>query len=484
MARLWTGLPKLAWGNTAPKDERRQGLVLSGGGARASFQIGALRYLYDRAGIHPTTMVGTSAGSILTAMLSQYLDRDEQVAALGRIEDLWLSMTRQDQMFAPRPWFQRLQERGAEWGAALDRGVRPTSPDVPEPITDDEVAEAEELTGQARTLQLATTEPTLTKSSLTAAQVLPLMSLLPRLRTAGGDISMILRGADASRSMFYPGAILLRLLDEEFFSSARVATSGVVVRISMVGLESGELRYMTEKGELVDRTNQPVAAAPVVDLSLGALASCSIPAVFPPVQIGDDWYVDGGTREATPAEMAMGPLEVDDCYVVVSAPVQHPPVGSFASKSMLSIVLRSVEILTDEAERDEVALARGGGAMVIEPDLFVHDATTVDCGLTRINRDYGWLRAAEAHLGLGRREETQHRQLIELRLKARLLEERVLATPDDEELLLDLARLKFTIRDHLSLLDSSRLPDDAQTWWRDWESHDPRPELKPTWLSH
>lgn len=40
------------------------GLVLSGGGARASFQVGALRYLYDEVGITPSVITGTSAGSI------------------------------------------------------------------------------------------------------------------------------------------------------------------------------------------------------------------------------------------------------------------------------------------------------------------------------------------------------------------------------------------------------------------------------------
>lgn len=497
MARLWSGFPSLSWVRPrATEASEVEGLVLSGGGARASFQIGALRYLYDRASLSPSVMVGTSAGSILTAALSQSLDREQQIETLDGIEALWMSMTHSDQMFAPRPWFQRLQDRGSEWMALIQQeGQRPAPsfslPKIslpqlrpssdPEPSVDEQTIDPDELSGAELTLHIAMSEPKPTSQAWGPAAVLPLLSMLPRLRTAGGDLSLILRGADASRSMYHPGAILMRLLDGEFFHSDRTRTSGVTVRISMVGLESGELRYMTETGEMVDRENNPLPEIPAADLSLGALASCAIPGVFAPVRIGDEWYVDGGTREATPAEMAIGPLDVDRCYVVVSAPVESPRAASFESKSMLHILMRSAEILTDEAERDEVALARSSGAIVIEPDLFVHDAITVDPGLLKINRDYGWLRAAEAHLKLPHSVQDVHRKVIELRLAALDLERRVLVDPNVESTLLELARVKWLIRDQLDLLDVHRLPPGAHRWWSDWEPHPEAVTLSPTW---
>lgn len=497
--RLWSGFPSLSWVNRlAPDRDEVEGLVLSGGGSRASFQTGALRYLYDRANISPSVMVGTSAGSVLAAALSQSLDRQGQIEVLDRIEELWLSMTHSDQMFAPRPWFQRLQDRGGEWMALIQQeSQRPPpsftlpkitlphlrSPSVPEPSVDEQAVDPAELSGAELTLHIAMSEPRPTGQALGPGAVLPLLSMLPRLRTAGGDLSLILRGADASRSMFHPGEILMRLLDGEIFRSDRTRDSGVTVRISMVALESGELRFMTEDGTMVDRENNPLPDIPAADLSLGALASCAIPGVFAPVRIGDEWYVDGGTREATPAEMALGPLDVDRCYVVVSSPVENPRAESFASKSMLHILMRSAEILTDEAERDEVAMARSSGALVIEPDLFVHDAITVDPGLLRINRDYGWLRAAEAHLGLPVSVADVHRKVIELRLEALALERRVLADPTVEADLLDLARLKWSIRDQVELLDANRLPAGSQRWWADWEPHPEPVTLPPTWRS-
>ncbi|MGA4668738.1 patatin-like phospholipase family protein [Propionibacteriaceae bacterium Y1923] len=498
MARLWSGLPSLSWINRSTDKVPVDGLVLSGGGARASFQTGALRYLYDRAGIAPSVMVGTSAGSILTAALSQSLDREGQIEALDRVEELWLGMRHSTDMFTPRPWFQRLQERGSEWLALVQQeSQRPPasislprmgfsskrSPSAPEVDEDEQVVDPDELSGAELTLHVALTEPKPTGQALGPQVILPLLSMLPRLRTAGGDLSLILRGADASRSMYHPGRVLTRLLDSEFFSSERTRNSGVTVRVSIVGLESGELRYMTETGEMVDRDNNPIPDSPVADLSLGVLASCSIPGVFAPVRIGDDWYVDGGTREATPAEMAIGPLGVDRCFVVVSAPAENPRADSFDSKSMLHILMRSAEILTDEAERDEVALARSSGALVVEPELLVHDAITVDPGLLRINRDYGWLRAAEAHLGLPRSVTSVHRRVIELRMEALELERQVLADPNVEANLLELARVKFLVRDQLELLDAARVPQDARSWWADWEPHVEDVTLPPTWLT-
>lgn len=504
----WTGLPTPPWkrwtthGPDSEKHER-EGLVLSGGGSRACFQLGALRYLYDHTGINPSVIVGTSAGSILTVMLAQHGDHEGQSAAVRGLESLWLDMREQHDMFSPRPWYTRLQERGSEWLGLLQteaarpeprrsqpkftffRGSTPTAAEevAIQDAEDERTVEAEELTGQARTLELAMSDPVAPAKGMSTAVVMNLMSRLPRLRGAGDDLSLILRGADASRSMYHPGPILMRLLDSEFFTSARVADSGVEVRVAMVALESGELRYMTQDGHVVDRENQPIDSIPRQDLSLGVLASCSIPAVFAPVQIGDEWYVDGGVREATPAEMAIGHFELDRTVVVVSSPTERPPAESFASRSMLSVMMRSTEILSDETERDEVAYARNAGAMVIEPELWVHDATTVDPGLMRINRDYGWLRAVEVHQGLDDQVRLAHRRIISNRMRAYELERAVLNGNAPEALLLELARLKFQVREDLAGLDARQLPEDAASWWRGWEGHPDDVTEPPVWLT-
>src|SRR5690625_7447956 len=99
------------------------GLVLSGGGARASFQVGALRYLYDEVGITPSVITGTSAGSILAAVLAQSAEHTGQRASLARLGELFRGITASSVMIAELPWFIHLRELGAELMDAVLRGV-------------------------------------------------------------------------------------------------------------------------------------------------------------------------------------------------------------------------------------------------------------------------------------------------------------------------------------------------------------------------
>ena len=76
-------MPHSSWlHNPLTSHARRQprvACVLSGGGSRASFQLGALDYLYRHdPGFTPSIFVGASAGAILASGLAQYSDHDDQ----------------------------------------------------------------------------------------------------------------------------------------------------------------------------------------------------------------------------------------------------------------------------------------------------------------------------------------------------------------------------------------------------------------------
>ncbi|MDN5563032.1 MAG: patatin-like phospholipase family protein [Luteococcus sp.] len=481
--------------------EERQGLVLSGGGSKASFQLGALAYLYEVVGIEPQVIVGTSAGSILGAMLAQSADREQQVAALRDLDALWLDMTQQSDMFTERTWFRRFRSRGQDLVQLLNRDTRsgwlsgglhriqlpfakaaesPGSPDEP-----GSPAEAqEELTGQMETLAMATLDPTAEGPELTPSQVMAILAGLSRMRGMGNDLGVIMSGAEKTRSMYIPGPLLRALLGEgALFDSSRVTSSGMTVRIAMVSLESGELRFMREDGRLVDRDDVELPGEQH-DFSRGVLASCSIPTVFTPVPMDGEHFVDGGVRENLPAEMAIGPLGCTTTYVVTSNAPGVRASGSFEGKDMFQIMLRSTEIQSDETERDEVAYAKLAGAVVIEPEFDVHEALVVDPGLIRINRDYGWIRAAEQHLGATVAEQALDRSIIAARRRIWELEKNHLdpAVPHDERELLLLARLKYDLRDQVPRLRPELLPEGADQWWQRWEAHPVAPQVDPPWL--
>ncbi|MPV36972.1 patatin-like phospholipase family protein [Georgenia subflava] len=596
-------------------EPRTTGLVLSGGGSRSSFQIGALRYLYDRADITPQVITGTSAGSILGSVLAQAADHDGQRAALAELERIWLGMDASSEMFTELDWFARLRERGPGWLEVLSRrqqrqrplgrsfarvanlttqrlaplresvrkagtnGRRPTTTDSPEVMAeqtaDSPEVMAEQPTGSSEASPdgtrstpggteragsrfrvapdreertpdrtgtapesdetapdaVAAEEPT-AGSTWNPIGVVEILTALREVGRARPDIEVILRGAENARSMYRPGPIVEYLLDPRVFVPERVATSGVTLRVAVVSLESGELRYVTETGALVDRDNRPVDEEPV-DLVDAIRASCAIPAVFPPVALGRETYVDGGVRETLPVEVAVEHLGVDRCYAVVASAKGLPRQESYAHKDLLSIVLRSTAgIMSDEGLRDEVAYARNVGAVVIAPDLDVHDALTVDPGLTAISMDYGYLRAAEAVQRAKPAEEQLTRDIVGLRREIWQLETDLLApdaapagaaatasvrasasgspatdaataggarpaseatassptagSPDADDPpprdLSELGDLKRRLRAAVGQVPADRLPPGAETWWRTFERHPWEITVEPTWL--
>ncbi|MEE6281848.1 patatin-like phospholipase family protein [Georgenia sunbinii] len=539
--------------DTAP-DEPVVGLVLSGGGARSSFQIGALHYLYGEVGIAPSVITGTSAGSIIAAVLAQSADHDGQRALLDRLDTLFREMRSSSDMFTELPWFTRLRERGPVWMQALDRGPRrprrpgplgrsfrrvadlrhgitaavdravdagrngesdrpstsgraaePGGPDAADPTDAGTAPLAAEAPSD---VALPTAPPTRTdaRTARTGARparteeeredawpvkVLESIEILRTMGRASSDIEEIVEGAQRERSMFRPGPFVDRLVEPDIFDPAAVPASGVTLRIAVVALESGELRYVTQDGSFVDRENRPVEVDATVELVEAVRASCAIPMVFPPVRLGAENYVDGGVRESLPTEVAMKHLGVHTCYAVVAGPSSGVPrEESFDDKDMLAIVLRTTTtIMTDEVQRDEVMRAREAGAVVIEPEFDVHDTLTVAPGLVAISIDYGYLRAAEVHQGASAEEQAITRDIIELRREIWRAEELAFGPegpehdehgPDQVD---EIADRKLELRDLLQRVPIGRTPAGAASWWQTWEAHAFDVPVDPGWVT-
>jgi NTE family protein len=458
------------------------GLVLSGGGARSSFQVGALRYLYDRAHLAPDVITGTSAGSILAAVLAQSGDAAGQRRSLADLERLWRGMRTNADMFAELPWFTRLRERGPVWIDALARRqqrqgalgrsfarVAAVRPGRPAPVR----------TAHAGVGMRQGAGP----AGWTPATVLEQLAAVRDLGRAGTDIELILRGAAVERSMYRPGALVEALLDPAVFDPARVATSGVVLRLAVVGLESGELHFVTEAGALVDREDAPILGPSSVNLPEAIRASCAIPMVVPPVPLGGEHYVDGGVRESLPVEIALR-LGVERCYAVVAGQPGLARQESFADRDMLAILLRSTAgIMAEEVQRDEVAFARAAGATVIGPEVDVHDSLTITPGLIALAIDYGYLRAADVCTGASAAEQALTAEIIGLRRRIWQAEEESLAPGSgDPSGLKGIAGLKRALRDLLARVPDDRLPPGAQDWWRTWEAHAFEVPLAPAWV--
>jgi predicted acylesterase/phospholipase RssA len=216
----------------------------------------------------------------------------------------------------------------------------------------------------------------------------------------------------------------VRELVERNIDPDRIAASGIMMRIGAVGLESGELRYITEHGDMQTRDGDPLDQ-PRVPLIEAVLASASIPLVFPPTKLNDEHYVDGGVREILPLELAFNRLGAGHIFAVVASKPGVERVPDVGDKGLLELARRvTADIVPDETLRKEISPPRGWGrrVTVIAPEIDVHDALTVDRTLIAASIDYGYMRAADVLLSLGPEQEAISTRIAALRMEIRALD--------------------------------------------------------------
>jgi NTE family protein len=380
------------WVRTARTNLRRRmarnpiAFAMSGGGSQGSFETGALRFLYDDLKLRPAILCGSSVGSIIAAKLAEGDDPDTGRRAIDEIEAIWRGLRSNDDMWLAEPWLEKLRSQ-ANWAAEL-RG---------------RAAEHGTAGSQARV-------------------VMRMLSEVVRNPPEADGTLDALRQAMRARSLLSNEPV--RHLVETHINPERVAASGIVLRIGAVGLESGELRYVTEHGEVLSRDGDPLGREPV-SLTEAILASASIPLVFPPTRLGDEHYVDGGVREILPLELAFNRLGAGHIFAVVASTPGVEPVPDMQDKGLLELARRvTADIVPDETLRKEINPPRGWGkrVTVIAPQIDVHDALMVDPTLIAASIDYGYMRAADVLLGLGPEQEAISTRIAELRMLIRALE--------------------------------------------------------------
>ena len=460
------------------------GLVLSGGGATVGFQVGALRYLYDVVGITPTVITGTSAGSILGALLAQADDNPGQRRILAEIEQQYETLKYRSDIMVELDWFTELQKLvPALQLVAQVRASRPQPETVTRPALGPNRSRRRLGNGRPGSsgesvIRLPHWDPTPVRETLAA------IWSLGRARPA---IDALLRGGREEQSLYRRGPIFDRLLGPQMFDPARLAGSTTEFRVAVVALETGELRYVTGRGVLVDRVDQPVPGEETVGLVDAMHASCAIPAIYRPVPLGGEHYVDGGTRENLPVEIAMTHLGVTRCYAINSRPTGVPADYGYGGRDMLAIVLRATAgIMSDEVQLASVARAEAAGAVLIAPEVDVLEVWEVEPGLLAIARDYGYLRAAEACEEASVADQHVTREVVELRRRIWREENELMAVRTANPSVgtqPELAALKLQLRDLVAQVPSGRLPAGAAQWWQRWERHLVQIEDPVTWVA-
>jgi NTE family protein len=444
--------------------------VLAGGGAKGAFEAGAVSYLVEEEGVFPQVITGTSAGALCAAVLAQARDRREMARRARELHDDLLAMSRADLLFGKQPWVAALE--GTLFGRAIDHWVvERTRPPVPGATR----ASSEAHARRGRTLRLL-------------GQV---ARALPKLGRAGRR----LRGRTGSLLTLDPLAARLRHGGDGIapLDPSLVARPGLDLRLAVVALGAGVLRYVTGDGRIVAGdavTPVPGAAGGPVDLVDGVIASSSVPMVFPPRPMAGDSYVDGGVVDNVPvaAAAALGATRI---YALLAVPLDPPPdPHDYARASAPVVFLRAVGAISF-AERQRANLGPplpdGTEVVVIDPRVDVVGPFDLSRGLMLLNMDYGWMRAADVCAEVSapvRRQAADATDAIAVaRTQAWHLEEQVWARGEAAPAeLAALARCKQVVRDALSERKGLGLPipEDGPGWWSGYELHEgPRPPGLP-----
>jgi NTE family protein len=463
--------------------------VLAGGGTKGSFEAGALQYLVGVERIIPDIVTATSAGAIAATVLAQARTHDEFAQRVQEIEDDILAMTRPEHVFGEQPWLRALK------GTALGRSVQfAVTQGTPLPPTLNQsmpgygleipIGGTPSPRAQRRAARKLRRQRHRKMFRLAAGAVHRLPRVRRRLRTSGSSVLTLEPLAEALRRGGQSG---IRPVDRDL-----VARPGLLLRLAVVALRAGVLRYVTEDGTIVEddaRTAAPGPAAGPVDLVEGALASASVPLVFPPRHLADDDYVDGGVLQIIPVRAAMQ-LGATRIIAVVAMPLALArDERNFTESQAANVGIRAMGMIgMAERQRENLAtpLPEGTTLTTIDPIVDVVGLFEVQPGLLRINKDYGWLRAADilapGDPTLVAEVAAQTHQLIGARLQAWHLEESLWRAPSREPqadagtlaLLRQLKHEVWRLVDHRKQLGFP-VPDGCDVWWSDYEVHDGTP---------
>lgn len=457
----------------------KRALVLSGGGMLGAFEVGAARCLYDAAGLRPDIICGTSVGALNAAKLA------EGPAGLSPLESLWNGMNTKSDFYLEPGWFTTLDPlvRSFLSGGSSNIGGQIA------------VYVFNFVSGK---LWGALAELFVPGYMYTIAT-----SLYPAITTIIDLGRLIVAVTEALKAnALFINTPLDNLITANL-DAAKIAASGIDLRMTMVSLDTGRTEVVTESGSLVSTGHR-------LPLDRVLLASCSIPGAFSPVPIsgtsrGTEHFVDGGARDNTPVREAVQ-AGADRVDVISVTPRRLPSSQTgFGQAKLLDIAPRALEILMDEVRLGDVEPFRGFGVpvTVAAPTFVPYDTLTVDPGLISINMDYGYMRAYDDLVGPAA-DRTQSRlstdDIILLRLEAWNEEyhangERLGPRPKGSPLvpvpdpmaLQNVRDLKLDIRtktkDRVARFGPTSVPQKTAPWWQAFERHPWQPLIPDPWAS-
>ena len=314
----------------APLDDLA--IVLDGGGARAVYQVGLLRWLARRyPNLRFPIITGVSAGAINAAFLASHQGSFSD--AVAELSHLWTNLS-VDQVF--RVDARSLLGNLWHWGVRLVSGGGTVAPP---------------LRG------LVDTEP-LRRTLATALAA-----------GAGGEMTGIARNL-ASKKL-----VGLAVVTSSYTTGRTVAWV---------------------QGHNIQDWERPFRHSKQARLTVDhVVASSALPLLFPAVKLEGAWYGDGGIRLITPfsAAIHMGANRLLACstkYPRTAADADRPQVSGYPPPAQIAGQLLNA-IFLDDHERDALTLSRINWLLADRPPERRHGLRVLDLVFVRPSRNLGRL---------------------------------------------------------------------------------------------
>jgi NTE family protein len=503
-------------------------LCLSGGGARGSFQMGAIKCLYTRFNYRPELIVGTSVGAVNGVKLAEGSTAEDQLTAMRELESQWWSTVQPDQFFVPRPEFASVASRllssgpGGRFGLPLGyvgvgAALGPITGVVGTVLLAWAADQVRTLLNNLQTLNsLLLLDPVRTRISDSANLDLNAVRtgtplFLATVSLESGRLRYVTgQGAFVEKDGVTPVASALEVADlnvgafandtarrqaaERLLSDYRTLWASIVLLTEeTANLATPAIRRVQARDELREvvpraehalrQLRAAIRGVPEVtaraDVITGVIASAAIPGIFDAQSIGTEHYVDGGVREVIPVDIAVR-KGADQIVAISCSSNTLPDVDSFGRAGVLSCFTRAlVDTALGEVTEGDLIPPNSVGVNItkIIPSFDVHDSIEVVPSLIEIAMHYGFMRAGDVmQEGLNNAQRAEAFELSDA-----LIALRMDCFEEEQQLLWDAAAnhnrireirmRKWAIRSVLAVRKSRGLPipDFADRWASEWE---------------
>ncbi len=374
-------------------------LVLSGGGSKGSFEVGALDYLTRSdiwKKINLRYVCGTSVGAIMALKIAE-----SGYKGVKDLVSLFLSLQSENDMYLPHKNIGEILQILDDLNVDIDQVIETGGVNGGEP----------ELPGVGAGFVLLNI---LSFGTLAVGVIEDLTDML-------GKILKVI-------NLFFSAPSLYTLKPIEELIKAKVdfnkfgtsLTPYIKMRLATVCLEDAQTWYVTEDARLIKgNANTPEVSwqldaengmGTIKDaLVQGTIASSSIPCIYEAKDLRADPYkdghfVDGGVRDVLPIRAALE-LGAERVISILAGPEEplREPAGSYHNSNMVKILYRLMDTQSAEITANEIKPEFGKWPADVEnipifSEMHVHNSMEVNPGLININMAYGYMRAYEQTL--------------------------------------------------------------------------------------